>query len=81
MIVKMEVKERPCDIMIISVTEHSKRMTTYLKDGIAIASRINNKGPLSLDENGKLHPEILKAYEKYGFYIFENVIDLSLIHI
>ena len=61
--------------MNISATEHSKNMTTYLKEGIAIASRINNKGPLLLDEKGKLHPKILKAYEKYGFYIFENVID------
>ena len=61
--------------MSISATEHSKSMTTYLKEGITIASRINNKGPLLLDENGKLHPKILKAYEKYGFYIFENVID------
>ena len=59
--------------MIISATEHSKSMTTYLKEGLTIASRINNKGPLVLDENGKLHPKILKAYEKYGFYIFENV--------
>ena len=61
--------------MSISATEHSKSMTTYLKEGITIASRINNKGPLLLDKKGKLHPKILKAYEKYGFYIFENVID------
>ena len=61
--------------MSTSAAEHSKSMTTYLKEGITIASRINNKGPLLLDENGKLHPKILKAYEKYGFYIFENVID------
>ena len=61
--------------MNISATEHSKNMTTYLQEGIAIASHINNKGPLLLDKKGKLHPKILKAYEKYGFYIFENVID------
>ena len=50
-------------------------MATYLKDGVSIAARINNKGPLLLDENGKLQSKILKAYEEYGFYIFENVID------
>ena len=61
--------------MNISSAEHSKNMATYLKDGVSIAARINNKGPLLLDENGKLQSKILKAYEEYGFYIFENVIN------
>ena len=40
--------------MRISATEHIKNMTTYLQEGRAIASRINNKGPLLLDDKGKL---------------------------
>ena len=61
--------------MNISSAEHSKNMAAYLKDGVSIAARINNKGPLLLDENGKLQSKILKAYKEYGFYIFENVIN------
>jgi ectoine hydroxylase-related dioxygenase (phytanoyl-CoA dioxygenase family) len=61
--------------MNISSAEHNKNMSAYLKDGVSIATRIKNKGPLLLDENGKLQSKILKAYEEYGFYIFENVIN------
>ena len=68
-------EERLQDHMNISSAEHNKNMSAYLKDGVSIATRINNKGPLLLDENGKLQSKILKAYEEYGFYIFENVIN------
>ncbi|MEC7303493.1 MAG: phytanoyl-CoA dioxygenase family protein, partial [Pseudomonadota bacterium] len=32
-------------------------------------------GPLRLGDDGKLHPDILEAFQTQGFYIFEGVID------
>lgn len=54
--------------------EHQARMADYLKAGEARARAIGNKGPVRFDATGKLHPEIVEAYWKHGFYIFENVV-------
>jgi hypothetical protein len=50
-------------------------MADYRAAGVARADAIGNRGPLVLDANGKLHPDILAAYWKHGYYIFEDVID------
>jgi hypothetical protein len=54
--------------------EHQARMADYLKAGEARARAIGNRGPVRFDAGGKLHPDILAAYWKHGFYIFEGVI-------
>ena len=61
----------------ISSAEHSKNMEDYIKTGEKIAGKISNRGPLLLDDSGQLRPDILKAYWRHGFYIFEDVIDQS----
>jgi len=54
--------------------EHQARMADYLKAGEERARTLGNKGPVRFDDNGKLHPEIVDAYWKHGFYIFEGVV-------
>ena len=55
--------------------EHQARMSTYLSAGEARARAIGNKGPVRLDADGKLHPDIVAAYWRHGFYIFEGVVN------
>ena len=57
-----------------SRAEHQAQMSAYTKAGEARANEIGNKGPIRFDADGKLHPDIVAAYWKHGFYIFEGVV-------
>ena len=54
--------------------EHAAGMAEYLRDGERLVGEIGNRGPVRFDPNGKLRADILDAYWKHGFYIFEGVI-------
>ena len=58
----------------ISTQEYSANMKDYLETGKNLALRLNNRGPIRRDANGKLHADILNSFNKSGFYIFENVV-------
>ena len=49
-------------------------MQAYLRDGEARAAALGNRGPIRLGADGKIHPEILEAYWRCGFYVFEGVL-------
>jgi ectoine hydroxylase-related dioxygenase (phytanoyl-CoA dioxygenase family) len=55
--------------------EHAQDMKQYLLTGQENAIKLDNRGPIKFDEQGNLHSSILEAYSKYGFYIFENVMN------
>lgn len=46
----------------------------YMIEGQKRALALPNRGPLKLGSDGNIHPDILSAYSKFGFYIFENAI-------
>ena len=46
----------------------------YLAEGERRARELGNRGPLRFDGNGKLRQEILDAYWRTGFYVFEGVV-------
>lgn len=46
----------------------------YREEGTKRALAMDNRGPLVLDENGRLSQDILDKYNKYGVYIFEGVL-------
>lgn len=48
-------------------------MRAYLAEGEARAMALGNRGPIRFASDGALAPEILEAYWRTGFYIFENV--------
>ena len=50
-------------------------MQAYLRDGEARARSLGNRGPVRYASDGRLHPDILDAYWRFGFYIFEGVFD------
>lgn len=58
-----------------TAAEHATSMAEYMRQGEKRAAELGNRGPLRLDAKGKLHQDILDAYWKHGFYVFEGVID------
>jgi len=55
--------------------DHVAAMADYAREGERRADAIGNRGPLLLDQDGRLHPDILDAYDRHGFYVFENVLE------
>jgi len=49
-------------------------MQAYLRDGERRAYALGNRGPIRLSVDGSLHPDILEAYWRCGFYVFEGVL-------
>jgi len=49
-------------------------MRTYLAEGAQRAMALGNRGPIRFTADGKLHPDILDAYWRCGFYVFEGVL-------
>jgi len=54
--------------------EDADAVRTYLIEGQSRAIALPNRGPLRFDADGNIHPDILAAYSKFGFYIFEGAI-------
>ena len=46
----------------------------YVVEGEQRAGELGNRGPLRFDDDGTLLPEILEAYRRTGFYVFEGVL-------
>ena len=46
----------------------------YLRDGEERAMALGNRGPIRFDDDGRLAKDILDAYWRCGFYIFEGVL-------
>ncbi len=57
-----------------SRSEHASRGGAYFEDGARRARAFGNRGPVRLGPDGKLHPDILAAYWKHGFYVFEGAV-------
>ena len=54
--------------------KHAEGMAAYQAQGLRLARELDHRGPVRLDANDRLHPDILAAYWKHGFYIFEGVV-------
>ncbi len=46
----------------------------YCADGERRAMALGNRGPIRFTADGALHPEIVEAYSRHGFYVFEGVL-------
>src|SRR5215208_3348604 len=58
-----------------SAAEHASAMVEYFAHGTARAYALGNRGPIRMGADGKLHRDILDAYWKLGFYVFEGVVE------
>src|SRR5690348_6801796 len=59
---------------LVDYGTEEQAMQAFLHDGEARAMALGNRGPIRFTEDGKLHPEIVEAYERCGFYVFEGVL-------
>lgn len=50
-------------------------MQAYLREGERRACALGNRGPIRFMPEGALHPDIVEAYWRCGFYIFEGVLE------
>ena len=57
-----------------TAAEHRAGMTAYLREGERRALALGNRGPMRFNDDGRLHQDILDAYWRCGFYVFENAI-------
>ena len=48
-------------------------MQAYLRDGEARARALGNRGPIRFNPDGSLPADIVEAYSRIGFYVFEGV--------
>ena len=55
--------------------DQAEEMRRYLIEGERAAREMDNRGPIRFDAEGNLAPDILEAYSRYGFYVFEGVLD------
>ncbi len=49
-------------------------MRAYCEAGERRAMTLGNRGPIRFTADGSLHPDILDAYSRCGFYVFEGVL-------
>ncbi|MDF1720031.1 MAG: phytanoyl-CoA dioxygenase family protein [Minwuia sp.] len=49
-------------------------MQQYQAEGLQRAMTLGNRGPIRFIGNGVLHPDIVEAYWRCGFYVFEGVL-------
>jgi hypothetical protein len=49
-------------------------MRAYCEDGERRAYALGNRGPIRFGSDGRVHPDILEAYWRHGFYVFEGVL-------
>ena len=61
----------------LTVDEHRSAMDAYISEGKERALALGNRGPLHFDSDGNIHPDIMEAYWRCGFYVLENVIGNS----
>ena len=58
----------------LSALEYQRRMKAYAREGEGRSNRLGNRGPIRLDESGKLQSDIVRAYWQHGFYVFTDVL-------
>jgi hypothetical protein len=58
----------------LSQQDYNAALRDYLVQGERRAMQLGNRGPVRFTADGKIAPEILEAYWRCGFYVFEGVL-------
>ncbi len=58
----------------VSYGAEEAAMQAYMAAGEARAMALGNRGPLRFTADGQVHPDILAAYWRCGFYVFTGVL-------
>ncbi len=62
---------------VMTAARYAEDLAAYGDDGRRRALELGNRGPLRFDHDGRLHPDILAAYRRHGFYVLEGVVDVG----
>ena len=65
---------RSSTALAVDYGPHEAAMQAYLRGGEERAMALGNRGPIRLGAGGALHPDILAAFSRCGFYVFEDVL-------
>ncbi|HPU53046.1 MAG TPA: phytanoyl-CoA dioxygenase family protein [Burkholderiaceae bacterium] len=60
--------------VMVDYGNQEQAMRAYLAEGERRAFALGNRGPIRFTADGKVHPDILAAYWRCGFYVFEGVL-------
>ena len=58
----------------IDYGDEQAAMEAYLATGARRAATLGNRGPIRFGADGRIHRDILDAYWRCGFYVFEGVL-------
>lgn len=58
----------------VDVDTDETRRAAYYAEGERRARALPNRGPIRYTDDGRVDPEILAAYDRYGFYVFTGVV-------
>jgi hypothetical protein len=61
-------------VPIVDYGPHEAAMVRYREEGTQRALALGNRGPIRVTRSGALDPEIVAAYSRCGFYVFEGVL-------
>jgi len=62
------------DTNTLSQQDYNAALRDYLVQGERRAMQLGNRGPVRFTADGKIAPDILEAYWRCGFYVFEGVL-------
>ena len=62
------------EINRIDYAAEDAAMRDYMAEGEKRAYALGNRGPIRFTADGRVHPDILEAYWRCGFYVFEGVL-------
>ena len=65
----------------LTAEAHNASMQDYVRVGTESALALGNRGPIRFDASGKLAADILDAYWRHGFYVFEGMIEAAEIEL
>ena len=65
----------------VTASKYNEDQQTYVNAGIERASILGNRGPVRFEQDGTLAKDILDAYWRTGFYVFENLVDADEIRL
>jgi hypothetical protein len=65
---------KPVRALAVDYGPEETAMQAYLQEGERRAYELGNRGPIRFTADGRLHPDILAAYWRCGFYVFEGVL-------
>ncbi len=65
---------KPVQAVAVDESAEAAAMREYLAAGEKRAFALGNRGPIRFTADGGLHPDIVEAYWRCGFYVFEGVL-------